>query len=80
MLCKHLDIIIFCFQINNGVWQLGDRLCDSWVALDVMGCTASILHLTAISIDRYVPGSNVHITHCSILTTDTLAQKGLGDK
>jgi len=39
-------------QVNNGVWELGDALCDTYVALDVMCCTASILNLAAISVDR----------------------------
>ena len=39
-------------QVNNAEWQLGDAPCDAWVAFDVMCCTASILHLMAISIDR----------------------------
>ena len=33
-------------------WELGNYLCDAWVATDVMGCTASILNLAAISVDR----------------------------
>ncbi|XP_014207104.1 probable G-protein coupled receptor No18 [Copidosoma floridanum] len=41
-------------QLNNGEWELGKILCDAWVALDVMLCTASILSLCAISIDRYL--------------------------
>ncbi|GAB1598551.1 hypothetical protein Ahia01_000132200, partial [Argonauta hians] len=32
-------------------WLLSDQLCDAWVASDVMSCTASILNLTAISVD-----------------------------
>ncbi|ESO12341.1 hypothetical protein HELRODRAFT_63054 [Helobdella robusta] len=40
-------------EVNNSVWMLGDGLCDVWVALDVLCCTASILNLTAISFDRY---------------------------
>jgi len=39
-------------QINSGDWGLGDLLCDTWIACDVMSCTASILNLTAISVDR----------------------------
>lgn len=35
-------------------WSLSDELCDAWVAFDVMACTASILNLTAISVDRYI--------------------------
>nr|AWJ68172.1 putative dopamine receptor 3 [Hirudo verbana] len=41
-------------ETNNGRWDLGDILCDTWVAFDVMCCTASILNLAAISVDRYV--------------------------
>lgn len=40
-----------------GSWQLGWWLCDIWISLDVLLCTASILSLCAISIDRWVsPG------------------------
>lgn len=35
-------------------WTLSDQLCDAWVAADVMSCTASILNLTAISVDRFI--------------------------
>ncbi|XP_052803177.1 dopamine D2-like receptor [Mya arenaria] len=35
-------------------WSLSDELCDAWVAFDVMACTASILNLTAISVDRFI--------------------------
>ncbi|XP_076457364.1 D(2) dopamine receptor-like [Babylonia areolata] len=37
-----------------GGWWLSDLLCDAWVASDVMACTASILNLTAISVDRFI--------------------------
>ncbi|XP_050534198.1 octopamine receptor-like isoform X2 [Daktulosphaira vitifoliae] len=36
-----------------GKWELGRLICDIWVSLDVCLCTASILSLCAISIDRY---------------------------
>ncbi|XP_034195549.1 putative G-protein coupled receptor No18 [Osmia lignaria lignaria] len=41
-------------QLTGGTWELGAVLCDSWVSLDILLCTASILSLCAISIDRYL--------------------------
>ncbi|KAM5248335.1 5-hydroxytryptamine receptor 1D [Ctenodactylus gundi] len=34
-------------------WSFGQLLCDLWVSSDVTCCTASILHLCAIALDRY---------------------------
>uniref|UniRef100_A0AC35TS04 G_PROTEIN_RECEP_F1_2 domain-containing protein n=1 Tax=Rhabditophanes sp. KR3021 TaxID=114890 RepID=A0AC35TS04_9BILA len=34
-------------------WNLGVMLCDFWISVDVLLCTASILHLVAIALDRY---------------------------
>uniref|UniRef100_A0A182ND21 G-protein coupled receptors family 1 profile domain-containing protein n=1 Tax=Anopheles dirus TaxID=7168 RepID=A0A182ND21_9DIPT len=34
-------------------WRFGEVFCDIWVAFDVISCTASILNLCAISVDRY---------------------------
>nr|KAG5689807.1 hypothetical protein BaRGS_007085 [Batillaria attramentaria] len=37
-----------------GHWALGERVCDMWTTTDVLLCTASILNLCAISVDRYL--------------------------
>ncbi|XP_038190300.1 5-hydroxytryptamine receptor 1D [Arvicola amphibius] len=34
-------------------WNFGQILCDIWVSSDVTCCTASILHLCVIALDRY---------------------------
>ncbi|KAH0952861.1 hypothetical protein HN011_004293 [Eciton burchellii] len=36
------------------VWIYGDIWCSVWLAMDVWMCTASILNLCAISLDRYL--------------------------
>jgi len=36
-----------------GYWIFGDVLCELWLATDVLLCTASILNLCLISLDRY---------------------------
>ena len=40
-------------------WFLGNIICDMWVSMDVLCCTSSILHLVAISLDRYWGVSNI---------------------
>ncbi|XP_069172699.1 5-hydroxytryptamine receptor 1 isoform X2 [Procambarus clarkii] len=37
-----------------GEWQFGRLACDVWVSFDVLSCTASILNLCMISVDRYL--------------------------
>ncbi|XP_034944220.1 5-hydroxytryptamine receptor 1-like [Chelonus insularis] len=36
-----------------GSWSFGPIICDLWVSFDVLSCTASILNLCMISVDRY---------------------------
>lgn len=45
-------------QVSNK-WFLGNEMCDMWISFDVLCCTASILHLVAISFDRYWGVSNI---------------------
>ncbi|TRY84104.1 hypothetical protein DNTS_032951 [Danionella cerebrum] len=40
--------------LYNSSWPLADFLCPIWLFLDVLFSTASIMHLCAISLDRYV--------------------------
>ncbi|XP_021119090.1 D(3) dopamine receptor isoform X3 [Heterocephalus glaber] len=40
-------------EVTGGIWNFSRICCDVFVTLDVMMCTASILNLCAISIDRY---------------------------
>ncbi|XP_061595110.1 alpha-1A adrenergic receptor-like [Cololabis saira] len=37
-----------------GYWVFGRIFCDIWAAVDVLCCTASIMSLCVISIDRYI--------------------------
>lgn len=39
-------------QVVGGAWLFSRLYCNVFVTLDVMMCTASILNLCAISIDR----------------------------
>ncbi|XP_049861703.1 5-hydroxytryptamine receptor [Schistocerca gregaria] len=64
------DLMVAClvmplgavYQISKG-WILGPELCDMWTSSDVLCCTASILHLVAIAVDRYWAVTNVDYIH-----------------
>ena len=51
-----VGILIMPFSLANellGYWCFGVVLCELWLAFDVLLCTASILNLCLISLDRY---------------------------
>lgn len=39
-------------MLNNG-WELGNILCRTWLTADVTLCSSSILHISAIAVDRF---------------------------
>ncbi|XP_056411005.1 alpha-2C adrenergic receptor [Hyla sarda] len=48
--------LVMPFSLANelmGYWYFGNVWCDIYLALDVLFCTSSIVHLCAISLDRY---------------------------
>ncbi|XP_037093175.1 5-hydroxytryptamine receptor 1-like [Pollicipes pollicipes] len=44
---------IALLHLCAGTWRFGRTLCDVFVCADVLSCTASILNICAISVDRY---------------------------
>ena len=50
-------LLVMPFSVANyladGRWPLGAVLCHAWLTSDILTCTASILHLCAIALDRY---------------------------
>lgn len=52
-----LATLVMTFAVANdmmGYWMFGSSFCEIWIAFDVMCCTASILNLAAISLDRFL--------------------------
>ncbi|XP_034542873.1 alpha-1D adrenergic receptor [Notolabrus celidotus] len=57
-----LSIIVLPFSASLevlGCWVFGRIFCNIWAAVDVLCCTASILSLCIISVDRYIG-----VKHC----------------
>ena len=50
-----------------GYWKLGRLLCVIWASVDVLLCTASIMTLCVISVDRYI-GVTRPLQHSAIMT------------
>ena len=49
-------IIVMPFHISHsvlGYWTFGEYFCDIWITSDILLCTASILNICAIALDRY---------------------------
>ena len=52
-----LAVLILSLSLVNqvlGYWIFGEVVCGLWLLMDITICTASILHLCAISVDRYI--------------------------
>lgn len=54
-------------EVYGGAWFLGPCLCSIWTTLDVLCCTASILSLCGISVDRYI-GVSRPLAYSRIMT------------
>ncbi|XP_074658667.1 5-hydroxytryptamine receptor 5B-like [Tubulanus polymorphus] len=51
-------------EVCNQVWTLGTTMCVIWMSADVFCCTASILNIASIALDRYFSiVMNVEYTH-----------------
>ncbi|XP_015795378.1 dopamine receptor 1 [Tetranychus urticae] len=49
--------LVMTLELTNnlmGHWIFGQRACEIWISFDIMCCTASILNLCAISLDRFL--------------------------
>ena len=60
------SIILVALQVVDS-WIFGRYLCFLWLSVDVWTCTASILHLVVISMDRYIAVTHP-VTYPNIMT------------
>ncbi|CAJ0947128.1 unnamed protein product, partial [Mesorhabditis belari] len=65
-----VSILVMIFAAASdllGQWPFGNAYCQFWVAFDITTCTASILNLAAICLDRYCHISRpmVYVRYCN---------------
>ena len=53
LLVSILVMPISALYTVSHTWSLGQVICDIWLSSDITCCTASILHLCVIALDRY---------------------------
>ncbi|MEE6476438.1 hypothetical protein FKM82_011079 [Ascaphus truei] len=53
LLVSILVLPISTMYTVTGKWTLGQIICDMWLSSDITCCTASILHLCVIALDRF---------------------------
>uniref|UniRef100_A0A1I8GP40 G_PROTEIN_RECEP_F1_2 domain-containing protein n=2 Tax=Macrostomum lignano TaxID=282301 RepID=A0A1I8GP40_9PLAT len=61
-----LGLLVMPFSLTNqllGAWVFGAKWCELWLAIDVLMCTASIMNLCLISLDRYWSMSRALVYH-----------------
>ncbi|XP_060635403.2 alpha-1D adrenergic receptor [Anolis sagrei] len=54
-------------EVLEDLWVFGRIFCDIWAAVDVLCCTASIMSLCIISVDRYI-GVKYSLKYPTIMT------------
>ncbi|CAD6190552.1 unnamed protein product [Caenorhabditis auriculariae] len=62
-------LVMMCAAASDllGYWPFGQIYCQFWVSFDITCCTASILNLCAISLDRYwhISRPMVYVRYCN---------------
>lgn len=54
LVCAMIMPLALYQELNGGSWDIGAWICDLWVSIDVLMCTASIWNLCLISSDRFL--------------------------